>query len=262
MATSGERTHYQVLGIAPGATPQQVRDAHRQLARVLHPDRLAGATDAERRLAERRMREVNVAWTTLSDPARRTDYDRMLRAAATGPTRAGSGAFGSGATGPGSSRGYGADVDPTARDPRTGHPVDDDPDELYRRLREAQLDPDEEPLSGWQFWLLRRGPIVAAVVVAAFLFIATAYAGSGNDDPGEGTTVSTAAPSKDCVRVTDGRTAVRITCDADNDGRIVTEVPTALDCPAQTTYVLLDSKFTCVTTDPSVVGSTPTTIGG
>ena len=47
---------------------------------MLHPDRLVDASDAERRLAERRMREVNVAWTTLSDPARRTDYDRLLRA--------------------------------------------------------------------------------------------------------------------------------------------------------------------------------------
>jgi len=262
MATSGERTHYQVLGVAPGATAVQIRDAHRQLARVLHPDRLSDATDAERRLAERRMREVNVAWTTLSDPTRRTDYDRTLRAAATGPSRSGSGAYGSGAAGPGSSRGYGAGVDPTQRDPRTGRPIDDDPDDFYARLRAAEVDPDEEPLAGWQFWLLRRGPIVAAVLVAVFLFVATAYAGGGNDDPDQASTASTAAPSKDCVRVTDGRTAVRINCDADNDGRIVTEVATALDCPAQTTYVLLDSKFTCVTTDPSVIGSTPTTIGG
>ena len=60
------------------ASPDEIRRAHRQLARVLHPDRLAGSSPAERALAERRMREVNAAWTTLSDPARRADYDREL----------------------------------------------------------------------------------------------------------------------------------------------------------------------------------------
>ncbi|CAN5677844.1 hypothetical protein BH10ACT3_BH10ACT3_06630 [soil metagenome] len=261
MPTPVERTHYQVLGLAPGASASQIRDAHRQLARLLHPDRLGDATDAERRLAERRMREVNQAWTALSDPDRRADYDRMLRAQATGPTGAGSAAYGSGASGPGSARSYGADVGATARNPQTGYPIDDDPDEFYRRLRESSIDPDEPQLAGWHFWLLRRGPIVAAVLVALFLFVATAYAGGGGGGSDQAVT-TTVPPALDCVRITQGRTAVPVPCDSDNDGRIVTELPAALDCPAATSYVLVDNRFICVTTDPSVVGSTPTTLGG
>jgi hypothetical protein len=260
MPTVPERSHYQVLGVAPGATTQQIRDAHRQLARMLHPDRLSDASDAERRLAERRMREVNVAWTTLSDPARRTDYDRQLRARATGPTGSSgpSGAYGTGAggRGPGSSRAAG--IDDTARNPGNGWPVDDDPDDFYARLRAAQLDPDEPELAGWHFWLLRRGPIVAAVVIALFLFVVTAYAGGGGGGDEAASTTTEAA--RNCVRLTEGRTATRVSCGADNDGRIVTIVAAALDCPSGTSYVILDNDVTCVTDDPSIVGDTTTTL--
>lgn len=261
MATPDERTHYQVLGVAVGASPKTVRDAHRQLARVLHPDMVSGASDAERRLAERRMREVNAAWTTLSDPDRRRDYDRMLRAGATGPSGpSGSSAYGSGASGPGSARGYGSGVDGSGANPRTGRPDLDDPDEFFARLRSQELDPEEEPLAGWHFWLLRRGPILAAVVVALFLFVATAYAGGSRSDADPSQPTTTIAV-RDCVRLTEGRTAVRSVCSEQNDGRIVTQVDAALDCPDGTTYVLLDNKFTCVTSDPSIMGSPPPTGG-
>jgi len=55
---------------------------------------------------------------------------------------------------------------------------------------------------------------------------------------------------------------VLATCSQDNDGRIVTQVDAALDCPDRTTYVLLDTTFTCVTKDPSVMGSPPPTEEG
>ncbi|MGI8938606.1 MAG: J domain-containing protein [Iamia sp.] len=74
-------THYEVLGVPTGADPAEIRRAYVKLARRFHPDSHAGRSDAERNHADRRMRDVNAAWTTLSDPTRRRAYDdRMVRA--------------------------------------------------------------------------------------------------------------------------------------------------------------------------------------
>lgn len=66
---------YQVLGVAPGASAAEVRRAYVAQARRFHPDAHAGRSPAERAHAERRMRDVNAAWSTLSDPARRRRHD-------------------------------------------------------------------------------------------------------------------------------------------------------------------------------------------
>ena len=62
---------YEVLGVAQTAPPAEVRQAYVALARQHHPDRTGGDADA--------MRAVNQAWATLSDPARRAEYDLSLR---------------------------------------------------------------------------------------------------------------------------------------------------------------------------------------
>ena len=72
--------HYEVLGIAEGASGQEIRQAYRRLVKAAHPD-VAGDT-AQFRL-------VTQAYDVLSDPARRAAYDRGLRASpvAVGPVR-------------------------------------------------------------------------------------------------------------------------------------------------------------------------------
>lgn len=72
------RTLYDVLGVAPTAGAEEVRRAYISKARETHPDRHIDATSAERNEAERRMREVNEAWTVLGNPRRRRRYDLEL----------------------------------------------------------------------------------------------------------------------------------------------------------------------------------------
>src|SRR5829696_538557 len=55
-----------VLGLPPGATPEQVAATYRELAKRWHPDRNGGAA------AERRMAEINGAYDLPRAPAPRT----------------------------------------------------------------------------------------------------------------------------------------------------------------------------------------------
>jgi curved DNA-binding protein CbpA len=72
-------SHYETLGIAEGAAPEDVRRAYLDLARRLHPDRWSDAAPDERARAERRMQEVNEAWRVLGNAARRLAYDAGRR---------------------------------------------------------------------------------------------------------------------------------------------------------------------------------------
>lgn len=65
-----EQDHYDVLGVAPGAPDEQIREAYRRLAFRYHPDR-----NRESRDAADRMKEINEAYAILSDPLKRRDYD-------------------------------------------------------------------------------------------------------------------------------------------------------------------------------------------
>jgi hypothetical protein len=70
-------THYEVLGVAKTAPPDEVRQAYLSLARRHHPDREPDST--RRAQAEARMREINEAWSVLSNPRDRRRYDATLQ---------------------------------------------------------------------------------------------------------------------------------------------------------------------------------------
>jgi DnaJ domain len=73
-------SHYDVLGVAPGSSSEEIRRAYVDLARKLHPDRFTGG--------ERAMQEVNEAWRVLGNPKTRSAYDASLRAPAQTPAPA------------------------------------------------------------------------------------------------------------------------------------------------------------------------------
>jgi hypothetical protein len=77
-------THYEVLGVGADADLAAIRAAWLRLARRHHPDFHVGGGAVERAEADRRMREINEAWSVLSDPRRRQAYDRRIGVGATG----------------------------------------------------------------------------------------------------------------------------------------------------------------------------------
>lgn len=54
------KTPYQVLGITPDASDEEVKQAYRALARKYHPDRYTNTDLAD--LANEKMQEVNAAY--------------------------------------------------------------------------------------------------------------------------------------------------------------------------------------------------------
>jgi hypothetical protein len=66
--------YYDVLGIARGASVDEIERAYRAMARKVHPDRNSGD-----RKAEARMKQLNEIRETLSDPLLRAAYDDQLR---------------------------------------------------------------------------------------------------------------------------------------------------------------------------------------
>lgn len=65
------RSPYDILGVKPGASDDEIRKAFRKLAKKLHPDVNPGDKQAENRF-----KEINAAYDLLSDPAKRARFDR------------------------------------------------------------------------------------------------------------------------------------------------------------------------------------------
>ncbi len=69
------RDYYEVLGVSKTASEDDIRKAHRKLARQYHPDRNPGDKQAENQF-----KEVQEAYDVLSDATKRSQYDRFGKA--------------------------------------------------------------------------------------------------------------------------------------------------------------------------------------
>ena len=68
--------YYEILGVERNVTPKDLKKAYKKLARKWHPD----LNKDNLKVAEEKMREINVAYDTLSDEVKRLDYDKKLDA--------------------------------------------------------------------------------------------------------------------------------------------------------------------------------------
>src|SRR5262245_19535033 len=66
------RDYYEALVLNRQATDEQIRTAYRKLARKYHPDVNPGKKDAEEKF-----KEINEAYSVLSDSQKRKQYDEL-----------------------------------------------------------------------------------------------------------------------------------------------------------------------------------------
>lgn len=74
------KDYYQILGVGKDSSAEDIKKAYRKLAMQYHPDKNPGD-----KAAEERFKDINEAYSVLSDPDKRTNYDRYgTEAPATG----------------------------------------------------------------------------------------------------------------------------------------------------------------------------------
>eukprot|EP00929_Paragymnodinium_shiwhaense_P078311 TRINITY_DN40578_c0_g1_i1.p1 TRINITY_DN40578_c0_g1~~TRINITY_DN40578_c0_g1_i1.p1 ORF type:complete len:365 (-),score=47.52 TRINITY_DN40578_c0_g1_i1:154-1248(-) len=144
-APGKKKTYYDVLGVTRKATPEEVKEAYRRLAKKYHPDRNVDDPDAENRF-----KEVQEAHATLSDKWKRAIYDQDCQ-------------FGQYGT---------ASTQSVDKEKWTEHWDRETPDERdarrerYRRYaRGERNDLPPEP------WVLRRAPLYALMIVGTVFYV-------------------------------------------------------------------------------------------
>ncbi len=104
-----DKDFYKILGIAKDASDADIKKAYRKLARQHHPD-----TNAGNAASEKKFKDISEAYSVLSDPDERQQYDAIR--AMGGGARFAPGGGGGGAGGGAASRISSAGCSPAAGD--------------------------------------------------------------------------------------------------------------------------------------------------
>lgn len=73
----GKTDYYTTLELERNASSEDIKSAFRRLALKYHPDRQHGKSDAEKDAAAEKFKEINEAYSVLSDPQKKEQYDRF-----------------------------------------------------------------------------------------------------------------------------------------------------------------------------------------
>ena len=69
------KDYYKILGVENTATEDEIKKAYRKLALRYHPDHQQGKSDAEKKEAEDKFKDINEAYEVLSNSEKRQQYD-------------------------------------------------------------------------------------------------------------------------------------------------------------------------------------------
>jgi curved DNA-binding protein CbpA len=69
-----DKTLYEILGVEPNATAEQLKKAYKSMSQKVHPDKNPDDPDAENKF-----KEVKHAYEVLKDPVKRKNYDETGR---------------------------------------------------------------------------------------------------------------------------------------------------------------------------------------
>lgn len=70
-----KKDYYDILGVSKDASQEDIKKSFRKLSLKYHPDRQNGKSEAEKKAAEEKFKEVSEAYDTLSDPNKKRAYD-------------------------------------------------------------------------------------------------------------------------------------------------------------------------------------------